>query len=37
LDWRRYQQQHLDAWHQDGAVVVPNFFTAEEIAPIGSH
>ena len=36
MDWQRYQQQHLDAWHQDGAVVVPNFFTAEEIAPIGS-
>ena len=34
MDSQRYQQAHLDAWHQDGAVVVPNFFTAEEISPI---
>ena len=34
MDAKRYQQKDLDAWHQDGAVVVPNFFTAKEIAPI---
>ena len=30
----RYQQQQIEAWHEDGAVVVPNFFTPDEIAPI---
>ena len=30
----RYQQQQIESWHEDGAVVVPNFFTADEIAPI---
>jgi hypothetical protein len=36
LDTERYRQKDLDAWHHDGAVVMPNFFTAEEIAPIYS-
>ena len=30
----RYQQQQIESWHEDGAVVVPNFFTPDEIAPI---
>ncbi len=30
----RYQQQQIETWHEDGAVVVPNFFTPDEIAPI---
>ena len=30
----RYQQNHLKAWHEDGAVVIPNFFRPDEIAPI---
>ena len=34
MDTQRYRQEDLDAWHQDGAVVVRNFFSAEEIAPV---
>ena len=30
----RYQQQQIESWHEDGAVVVPKFFTPDEIAPI---
>ena len=30
----RYQKNHLKAWHEDGAVVIPNFFGPDEIAPI---
>ena len=30
----RYQQQHIETWHKDGAVVIPNFFAPDEIAPI---
>ena len=30
----RYQQQQIESWHEDGAVVVPSFFTPDEIAPI---
>ena len=30
----RYQQNHLKAWHEDGAFVIPNFFRPDEIAPI---
>ena len=36
MDTQRYRQEDLDAWHQDGAVVVRNFFSAEEIAPVYS-
>lgn len=36
MDTQRYRQQDLDAWHQHGAVVVRDFFSAEEIAPVYS-
>jgi hypothetical protein len=29
-----YQRQHVDQWHQQGAVLLPNFFSAQEIDPI---
>ena len=30
----RYQQQHIETWRNDGAVVLPNFFAPDEIAPV---
>jgi hypothetical protein len=30
----RYRPEHLDAWRRDGAVVIPNFFTPEEVAAV---
>lgn len=30
----RHTAQHIAAWRDDGAVLVPNFFSAEEIAPV---
>ena len=31
---RRFTQDHTDAWKRDGAVLIPSFFTPEEIAPV---
>jgi hypothetical protein len=30
----RFTQQHIDAWRRDGAVLIPNFFTPEEVAAV---
>ncbi|MEO1100636.1 MAG: phytanoyl-CoA dioxygenase family protein [Pseudomonadota bacterium] len=31
---QRFTDEHIDAWNRDGAVLIPNFFTAEELAPV---
>ncbi|HCG69536.1 MAG TPA: hypothetical protein DE147_03705 [Gammaproteobacteria bacterium] len=31
---KRYQQQDIETWHQDGALVIPNFFNTAEVAPV---
>jgi hypothetical protein len=31
---QRFTPEHLDAWRRDGAVVIENFFTAQEVAAV---
>ena len=33
---QRFQQQHIDAWRQDGVALIPNFFTAAEVASVAA-
>jgi len=30
----RHQPHHLDQWQQDGFVIIEDFFTPDEIAPL---
>ena len=30
----RFTQEHIDAWRRDGAVLIPNFFTPQEVAAV---
>ncbi len=30
----RFDRQHVDAWRRDGAVVIPGFFTPDEVAAV---
>ena len=31
---KRFTQAHIDAWRRDGAVLIPEFFTPEEVAAV---
>ena len=30
----RFSREHLDVWRRDGGVLIPDFFTAEEVAAV---
>lgn len=31
---KRFTDEHIAAWNRDGAVLIPNFFSPEELAPV---
>src|SRR5215472_13767859 len=33
---QRFRPEHVDAWRRDGCVLIPNFFTSEEVAAVSA-